>query len=251
MDLPDLPRTEAAIVEMTNEFRIENKLPALTGNATLAAAAQAFANYLARTSKFAHEADGRKPAERARAAGYRFCIVAENLALNQRSSGFKTRELASDAINGWKNSPSHRAAMLQPHVVEIGVGIARGPERDPKFISVQLFGRPESMKYTFEIENRAGASVNYVLGGETHTIPASTLVTHTACTPNKVTFDLPSVTSTYEPNAGTHFLLERGASGAPVVTITGPEKTGEPVRRSSTTTGTLKAATRPASIQKQ
>ena len=141
--LPDLPQTEIAIVEMTNAFRKENKLGALAPNKALAAAARAFADYLAKSGKFAHEADGRKPAARAEAQGYRYCTVAENLALNLDSRGFETRQLARNAVEGWKASPGHRANMLAPHVTEIGVAVVRAPDPDPKFISVQLFGRPE------------------------------------------------------------------------------------------------------------
>ena len=141
--LPDLPQTEIAIVEMTNAFRKESRLGEVKPNAALTAAARAFAEYLAKTGKFAHEADGRQPAQRAEAAGYRYCLVAENLAMNLDSRGFETRALARAAVEGWKNSPGHRANMLQPTVTEIGVAVARAPDKDPKFISVQLFGRPE------------------------------------------------------------------------------------------------------------
>jgi len=147
--LPDLPQTEIAIVEMTNAFRKDNKLAALKPNAALAAAARAFADYLGKSGKFAHEADGRQPAQRAEAQGYRYCTVAENLALNLDSRGFETKELARNAVEGWKASPGHRANMLRPHVTEIGVAVVRAPDRDPKFISVQLFGRPDSLKVTF------------------------------------------------------------------------------------------------------
>ena len=140
--LPDLPQTEMAIVELTNAFRKESRLGEVKPNAALSAAARAFAAYLAKTGKFAHEADGRQPAQRAEAAGYRYCLVAENLAMNLDSRGFETRALASAAVEGWKNSPGHRANMLQRGATEIGVAIARAPDKDPKFISVQLFGRP-------------------------------------------------------------------------------------------------------------
>ena len=155
--LPDLPQTEIAIVEMTNAFRKDNKLGALKPNAALTAAARAFADYLGKSGKFGHEADGRQPAQRAEAQGYRYCTVAENLALNLDSRGFETQQLAREAIEGWKGSPGHRANMLRPHVTEIGVAVVRAPDRDPKFISVQLFGRPESLKIQFTIENQAGA----------------------------------------------------------------------------------------------
>src|SRR6185436_2512078 len=114
--LPDLPQTEIAIVEMTNAFRKENRLGALKPNAALAAAARAFAEYLAKTGKFAHEADGREPAQRAEAQGYRYCFVAENLALNLDSRGFETTKLARDVVEGWKASPGHRANLLAPQV---------------------------------------------------------------------------------------------------------------------------------------
>ena len=162
--LPDLPQTEIAIVEMTNAFRKENKLGEVKPNAALTAAARAFAQYLAKTGKFAHEADGREPAERATEQGYRYCLVAENLALNLDSRGFETRQLAGHVLTGWKESPGHRANLLQVAVTEIGVAVARAPDRDPKFISVQLFGRPEALKVTFRIENRSGVAGALSLG---------------------------------------------------------------------------------------
>jgi len=112
--LPDLPRTELAIVEMTNAFRRESKLGEVKPNAALTAAARAFAQYLAKTGKFAHEADGRGPGERVVASGYQYCQVAENLAMNLDSRGFETRALARAVVEGWKGSPPHRANLLRP-----------------------------------------------------------------------------------------------------------------------------------------
>ena len=162
--LPDLPKTEIAIVEMTNAFRRESRLGEVKPNAALTAAARAFADYLAKTGKFAHEADGRRPAERAEAQGYRYCLVSENLAMNLDSRGFESRALASAAVGGWRNSPGHRANMLQPAVTETGVAVARVPDRDPKFISVQMFGRPETFNVEFRIMNQAGGPIHYALG---------------------------------------------------------------------------------------
>ena len=53
------------------------------------------------------------PPQRAEAQGYRYCTVAENLALNLDSRGFETRQLARKAVEGWKASPGHRANMLR------------------------------------------------------------------------------------------------------------------------------------------
>jgi uncharacterized protein YkwD len=99
---PDLPQAEIAIIEMTNAFRSEHELAAVKPNGALAAAARTFAAYLASTSTFAHEADGREPAARVAAAGYRYCLVAENLALNLDSRGFDSHKLAHAVVEGWK-----------------------------------------------------------------------------------------------------------------------------------------------------
>jgi hypothetical protein len=209
--LPDLPLTEIAIVEMTNAFRQQNRLGTLKLNKALTAAARAFADYLGRSGKFSHEADGRPPAQRAEAQGYRHCLVAENLASNLDSRGFETRKLARDVVEGWKNSPGHRANMLLPHATEIGIAVVRAPDRDPKFISVQLLGRPESLSIEFSITNRTGTEVGYRVGEEVATLAVRTTVTHTRCDPDKLLFD--GVRRTYQPHNGDQFIVrstERG-----------------------------------------
>ena len=188
-DLPDVPKTEVAIIEMTNAFRRAEKLADVKPNAELTRAARLYAEYLAKSGRFAHEADGRQPADRVKASGYKYCTVAENLALNLDSRGFTTQALAKQAVEGWKNSPGHRKNMVQPHVTEIGVGIARAPTGDPKYISVQLFGRPENLKYQFRIENKAAVSVRYTAMGEKHSIDPRVIATHTACQPGEIVFD--------------------------------------------------------------
>jgi hypothetical protein len=213
-NLPDLPQSEIAIVEMTNAFRKENKLGEVKPNAALTAAARAFAEYLARTGKFAHEADGREPSARAAAQGYRYCLVAENLALNLDSRGFETRQLAGQVLQGWKDSPGHRANLLQAAATEIGVAVARAPDRNPKFISVQLFGRPEALQITFRIENRSGVTVHYRLGSDAQDLPPRTTVTHSDCWMAPLGFDgVPTVSSRYAPRDGDRYLLSGAAQG--------------------------------------
>ncbi len=215
--LPDLPQAEAAIIEMTNAFRAENHLSTVAGNAALKSAAQAYADHLARTATFSHSADGRQPADRAQAAGYRYCMVAENLALNQSSRGFEARDLAGRMVEGWKNSPPHRASMLAPNVTEIGIGIARGPDADPKFLTVQLFGRPEAYKYQVHVENRSGAAISYMFGNQPNTAQTSMHLTHTACVPHEIVFDIGKVTSKFTTSDGAAFVISRGPGGKPRV----------------------------------
>lgn len=215
--LPDLPQTEAAILAMTNAFRKESGLSAVKPNAALTVAARAFATYLASTGKFSHAADGRAPHERAAAHGYRYCLVAENLAANLDSRGFEARALARDVVEGWKLSPGHRANMLQAGATEIGVAVARAPDRTPKFISVQLLGRPESLKVEFSIENRAGAPVSYTLGDEAHTLSIRAIVTHTSCDEEQLTFAKPGVRFT--PHDGNRFVVKTNRAGAIAVEL--------------------------------
>jgi uncharacterized protein YkwD len=216
--MPDLPQTEIAIVELTNAFRAEQKLGPVKPNPTLAKAAKAFAEYLATNRVFGHTVDGRRPADRTKIAGYKHCIVAENLAMNQDSRGFETKALANQAVTGWKNSPPHRAAMLNPNVTEIGVGIAKGPETADKYLSVQLFGRPDSLQFVFKVENRAGIAAAYSFSGERVDVPNNTVITQTACTPEPLVFD--GVTGAFPITNGNVYRLTRGAAGKLQVDVT-------------------------------
>jgi hypothetical protein len=224
-DLPNIPATEAAIIELTNVFRQSEKLGAVKSNAALTRAAKSFAEYLAKTGGFAHEADGRHPQDRAKAAGYGYCMVAENLAMNLDSRGFTVAKLAWQVVEGWKNSPGHRRNLLSPGATEIGVGIARAPGvKDPKYLSVQLFGRPESLKATVKVKNTLSSAVSYTLHGRATTINPGMLITHTSCQAGTITFDRAgnwltgtSIKSTFEARDGTLFTLKTGAAGRVVV----------------------------------
>lgn len=220
VDIPDLAKTELAIVERTNVFRKEQGLAPVRRNAALDKAAESFARYLAKSGKFAHEADGRQPGARAKAAGYRFCRIAENLALNLDSRGFTVEKLARDVVEGWKGSPGHRKNMMQPGVTEIGVGIARAPVADPKFLSVQLLGRPSSLSFEVSVTNKARSQVTYSFGGKEHDIPPRMIVTHGTCEPGKVVFKHAGgwltgqkLTAQFSVSTTAAFVIEDGADG--------------------------------------
>ncbi|MFV0294968.1 MAG: CAP domain-containing protein [Hyphomicrobiaceae bacterium] len=219
-DLPNLPAAEMAIVQATNDFRRAQGVGRLTRNHTLDTAARAFATYLARSGRFAHEADGRSPADRAKASGYAYCTVAENLALNLDSRGFKTGKLVRDVVEGWKHSKGHRHNMLLPQVTEIGVGVARAPGKDPKFLSVQLFGRPLSLTIRFKITNKSRETVGYRYAGRTYTIKPRMTVTHKSCSAGNIVFEhrgglLTSASriANYNARNGASYLIDRKAGG--------------------------------------
>lgn len=230
-ELPDLPQTEIAIVAFTNDFRQENKLGAVTPNKELAAAARWFAEYLARTDKFAHEADGREPQQRASAHGYKYCMVAENLARNLDSRGYSVQRLAAEVMEGWKNSPPHRQNLVEADATEIGVSVVRAPDKHPKFVSVQMFGRPETLKVTFSITNTAQLPVSYTLGRDGHLIEPQTIITHEHCASGRISFDRAgnwlsgtSIGANFEPQNGVAFALKQATSGRVVVEMVKTKK---------------------------
>lgn len=219
-DVPDLAKTAAAIIEQTNVFRGSHDKQPLQRNLALDHAAKEFAQFLAKSSKFAHEADGRMPADRAKAAGYQYCSVAENLALNADSRGFTVEQLAKQAVEGWKESAGHRKNMLLPGVTEIGVGVAQAPGPELKFLSVQLLGRPLSLAVKFKVSNKSHDSITYSYGGETHTIEPLVTATHTGCDPGDVVFDRSGnwltgvkINARYAARDGAHYILKPGADG--------------------------------------
>ena len=136
----DAPATESIVIAATNDFRAAEGRGRLKRDAKLDDAARKFAVHMARTDRFDHDADGRKPGERARAAGYVWCAIAENIAYEYRSSGFATRELAETFVEDWKNSAGHRLNLLDRNLADIGVGVAQS-RRTGHWYGVQLFGR--------------------------------------------------------------------------------------------------------------
>ncbi|MGD9784918.1 MAG: CAP domain-containing protein [Hyphomicrobiaceae bacterium] len=226
--LPDIPQVEQAIIEMTNTYRAGHKLGAVAPSPALTAAAKAFADYLARTDRFAHDADGRSHADRVAAAGYDYCEVSENLARSLDPKGFESRALARITVEGWLNSPGHRHNIEADNVTDIGVAVARVPDAHPKFVVVQLFGRPRTLAFDVQIANSTGGALTYLFGSERHQLPASMAATHTTCAPTRVTFpeladkargpsdDDPN---TYMARSEQVFVVTKARNGRPAVRV--------------------------------
>jgi hypothetical protein len=224
--VPDLPKVEQHIVEMTNQIRRDQKLSTLKVNAMLKKAARAYAQRLARTGEFSHTADGGNPGQRAKSAGYRFCAIAENLAMDRANGGFDTGQLALQAIAGWMNSPPHRANILMASATEIGVGVARAPGPTPKFISVEMFGRPETHALKFEVVNLSGSHVTYAFEGRTHDLKPRLKLVQSACAPGEIAFSKPAgfLSSAHEiarmpAENGKRYTLKTGVNGTVTVDI--------------------------------
>lgn len=108
-----------AILAGINAERAAKGLPALSTDPRLTRAAQAHAQDMAARGYFSHTApDGSTPKARAERAGYRACLIAENI-----SQGYPT---VAGAMAGWMASKGHRDNILRRGVSEIGVGVGAG-----------------------------------------------------------------------------------------------------------------------------
>ena len=183
---PDAAAVVRGIVEQTNAFRKEHERVPVKPDKQLTKASQSFADYMARTGKYGHTADGKQPAERAAAHGYAFCIVLENIAYMYSSAGFETKELADRLFTGWRESPGHRKNMLDPDVQHTGVAVAQAA--DGTWYAVQMFGRPESARVEFKLTNAGERAVRYAIGDERFTLEPRWTRTHTRCRPGDVVF---------------------------------------------------------------
>lgn len=140
---PDLARVERRLIEGTNTFRRDAGLGPVGVDPALERAARGLARHMARTDEFGHEADGRKASERARASGYDYCRLAENIAYQYSSADFSVAELVRRNLEGWKASPGHRRNLLEPQVLDTGVAVERSA-RTGRYYAVQMFGRTAS-----------------------------------------------------------------------------------------------------------
>ncbi|MBC8119691.1 MAG: CAP domain-containing protein [Burkholderiaceae bacterium] len=178
--MPDVSAAAVRIIELTNALRRTHHLPDVKADPQLANAARYFADFMARTDKFAHTADGNQPAVRARKFGYDFCVVAENIAYEFSTAGFNAAELARNLVQGWENSAGHRKNMLDPYVTQTAVALSFSA-RTSRYYAVQMFGRPQSESIKFSVANRAGIPVEYQIDDQAFALPPLATRTHQIC----------------------------------------------------------------------
>ena len=142
------------VIRLTNEQRLQNGLNALSENSTLSSAAQAKGTDMLNKGYWAHFApDGTSPWSFFINFGYRYTFAGENLARDFCS--------ASDAVNAWMNSPSHKENILSPNYKEIGIGVVQGNlAGSDSTIIVQFFGA------------RAGETVASIPVAKAQTLPS-------------------------------------------------------------------------------
>jgi uncharacterized protein YkwD len=126
---------EARVIELINEERAKANLPALTYQSQLTAAAQLHSADMACNNYFNHTAiDGSGPSERATRQGYSSSFIGENIA-----AGYSTPKVV---VEGWMNSPGHKANILGADYTEIGVGYAYSSKSGYGAYWTAVFGSP-------------------------------------------------------------------------------------------------------------
>ncbi|MCO5990396.1 CAP domain-containing protein [Actinoallomurus spadix] len=109
---------ESAVVRLTNVQRAAHGCTALRVDTRLRTAARLHSADMRDRNYFDHNSrDGRTPWDRIKAAGYT-TPGAENIA-----KGYATPEAV---VQGWMNSPGHRANILNCSLKAVGIGVAYG-----------------------------------------------------------------------------------------------------------------------------
>lgn len=130
-----------SVIALTNVQRSTTVKP----DRRLDKAAQSYADYLSRSGKFDHDADGRNCGQRAIAAGFDARVVCENLYACEVPGGMTSDDLAAAAVEGWMNSPGHRKNLLDQRVSVIGIGVASDTSAG-KYVVVQMLGKPAASR---------------------------------------------------------------------------------------------------------
>ena len=131
--------TVNGVISITNRHRSENNLSPLALNDSLNQSALDKARDMFDKQYFAHDSpDGKGVGDLAEDSGYGFITIGENLAVGN----FRNDEAL---VQGWMDSPGHRANILNNRYQEIGVAVVRGVYQGRNtWMAVQHFGKPLS-----------------------------------------------------------------------------------------------------------
>jgi uncharacterized protein YkwD len=155
------PVLELDLLNKTNVARTENGLPALQADETLALAARHHALEMATLNYFSHQSptpENATPPDRIARAGSPFIAVGENIA---KMPPMTVASLAGETVNGWMNSPGHRANLLEPRFTHVGFGIAQDSQGFTYV--VQNFSHQPFALRSVDIRSKSQASYLVVL----------------------------------------------------------------------------------------
>lgn len=207
-----------AIYRETNAFRAANDLGPLQKSPELTEAARYFAQFMARTQQYGHQADGDRPSDRAEKFGYEYCFVAENIAYQSDPVSSATDTLAARFLDGWKASSGHRQNLLAPLATETGIAVAPGDEAG-HWYAVHMFGRPKSAAISFRVANRSDTLVRYTAGTREFKLPPDHVRTHEDCREVDLDFDFAGTGGdgdSFKAVDGAEYVVERSERGLAV-----------------------------------
>ena len=116
-----------------NATRRAAGVPALALCPRLNRVAEARARAMAASDTFGHlDREGRTPADRMTAGGYRWTLAGENIAANQRR--------VPAVMAAWLDSPTHLATMTEARFTHVGFGHARDRSGPYRTLWVQDYG---------------------------------------------------------------------------------------------------------------
>jgi uncharacterized protein YkwD len=131
---PDAALDANAAQAMISSYRSSNGLPPVTIDPELMRLATEQAQAMAAKDKMDH--DAKKPFQnRMQKSGFDAAVAVENIA-----AGYHT---LAEAISGWRDSPPHRANMLNADVTRMGIATAYAPKSKYKVFWTLILARPD------------------------------------------------------------------------------------------------------------
>ena len=134
MAQPDVTVDAAAAASMISGYRTNNGLEAVTVDPELMRFASEQAHAMAAHDKMDHDA-ARPFAERIKSAGLGGSVAVENI-----SAGYHT---LAEAFSGWRDSPPHRANMLNRSVTKMGIAAVYSPQSKYKVFWSLILAKPD------------------------------------------------------------------------------------------------------------
>jgi uncharacterized protein YkwD len=151
----------AAILCLVNGERADQNLPALNANDQLGQAASGMCALMVKEQFFSHETpEGKNVVDRVQPTGYipnsGDWVVGENLAW-----GSGALATPNAIVNGWMNSPGHKANILAPDYKDIGLAACQGapsPTLSGGTVYVNDFGAKTGADLSATLPSESGGS---------------------------------------------------------------------------------------------
>jgi uncharacterized protein YkwD len=139
----DLAATDAvldanAAQSMISGYRANNGLGAVTLDPELMRLASEQAHVMAAHDKLDHDV-GHPFQERIRKSGFDAAVAVENI-----SAGYHTM---AEAFSGWRDSPPHRANMLNSNVTKMGIAAVYAPKSKYKVFWSLILAAPDEQHH--------------------------------------------------------------------------------------------------------